>query len=99
MCVSIGSMSSNVPDWTIQIPGTEGHRLTDQQRDLLQDLEDELVRFGRTSHQDVPGLQAGVTPVVLALVESGMSAGEIADNSRLRPQFVQMIVDGGNDVA
>lgn len=93
-CVSIGTVSKE-PDWTIQIPGREGLRLTDHQRALLQKIEDELLAFGRAA-QDVSALQAKVAPVVLALLDSGLAVAEIADNSRLRPQFVEMIVHRGD---
>lgn len=89
----IGAMSEPAPDWIIHIPGSSPSRLTARQRELLDGLEDVLRDVDRTS-RDEPAIRASITPIVRALTDAGMSPDEIADNSRLRPQFVRAIVSG-----
>ncbi|AZS42706.1 hypothetical protein BWL13_00241 [Microbacterium oleivorans] len=89
-----GGMSSDPPDWTIRIPASEERHLTGQQQKLFQDLEAELPPTRGRSH-DISLLAANVAPIVRALSESGLTAEQIADNSRLRPPFVKAILDGG----
>lgn len=91
-------MTNNEPDWVIQSTDAGSQRLTDGQERLLSDIEEKLLNLGRAP-QDVSELVDRVGPTVRALLESGLSPRQIADNSRLRPQFIELIIEGGTDVA
>ncbi|MFL0564883.1 hypothetical protein ACH0CG_03955 [Microbacterium sp. 179-I 1D1 NHS] len=85
---------STGPDWTIRIPGSEADQLTEQQRALLNLVEAELPA-SRGEEHDLSALEARVAPLIRALLSSGLTAEQIADNSRLRPAFVTRITGRG----
>ncbi|WP_413354869.1 hypothetical protein [Microbacterium sp. 1P06AB] len=85
---------STGPDWTIRIPGSEADQLTEHQRALLDQVEAELPA-SRGGAYDVSAVEARVAPVVRELFRSGLTAEQIADNSRLRPAFVTRITGRG----
>lgn len=82
------------PDWTIEMPGSEGRKFSEDQRKWLLDLERVVSELDRNS--DIQQVLSRTSPIVLALYETGLSVTEIADNSLLRPHFVQMVVEGGS---
>ncbi|MCM3695197.1 hypothetical protein [Microbacterium oleivorans] len=83
-------MSAREPDWDIRIPGTEVLRLTERQRELLRALEDELPT---SRADDSDRAMAAAASIVRALAASGLTAQQIADNSRLRPAAVKAMLE------
>lgn len=85
-------VTSKDPDWVIRCTGVESFCPTQYQRQLIDEIERMILRFGRRP-EDPTAVVKSVTPLVMHLVESGMSPDEISAHTRLRPQGVALIVE------
>ncbi|MDN3311767.1 hypothetical protein QWJ90_12590 [Microbacterium oryzae] len=78
------------PDWTIDY-STMPLGLSQEQRELLDEIERTLLSFGQRPADPQLAI-AAVAPLVTALAATGLAAEQIADNSRIRPAAVKEIL-------
>lgn len=79
------------PDWEFWVEDGPPPALADEQRQLLAELERVLAALGPEPKDDTAAVTA-LTPVVVALHDTGLSAKRIADNSRIRPEAVERLL-------
>lgn len=84
-------MDGRAPDWEFWVEDGPPPALTDEQTQLFAELERVLSMLGPEPKDETAAI-AALTPVIVALHDTGLSAKRIADNSRIRPEGVERLL-------